>query len=209
MLPTIYSYVPRLAAPLGCVVRISDKDGIYLTFDDGPDPDFTPQLLDVLRQHQAKASFFLIGERAEKYPELVRQIFDEGHTVGQHGYEHLSAWKHSSRTILHDLDVAHRIIQEITGHPLTWIRPPFGRIRPSMLRWTRTHSQKIVLWDVMPAEYLKNMETSVITKTILRLAKPGSIIALHEGAQCAGTLLPSLNSVLPTLASRGLTFKAL
>src|SRR5690554_2938235 len=115
IVPTLYSYIPRLAVALGCVVRMPGEDRIYLTFDDGPDPESTPQILDVLREHQAMASFFLIGEKAEKHPEIVGDILAEGHTVGQHGYKHLNAWRHTSSTILEDLDTANRTIQDITG----------------------------------------------------------------------------------------------
>ena len=209
IVPTLYSYIPRMAVALGCVVRIPGENRVYLTFDDGPDPESTPQILDILRENQAMASFFLIGEKAEKHPELVKDILAQGHTIGQHGYKHLNAWRHTSPTILQDLDAANRTIQDITGALPTMFRPPFGRIRPSMLRWARERNQKIILWDVMPAEYRRNTTSEAVSASVLRLTRSGSIIALHEGAHLCDTVLHALCVVLPALASRGFSFDAL
>ncbi len=154
--------------------RIGSTDRILcLSFDDGPDPGSTPQLLKILRDKNIKAMFFCSGRAAEKYPSLVDEIRSAGHTLGNHGYSHLDGWKTSFKEYCDDINLA----SEFTSGRL--FRPPYGRIKLSQYRELR-RSFTIFFWDIMTFDFDKRLSPEKSLQLLGRKIRPGSIIVLHD-----------------------------
>lgn len=146
---------------------------LCLTFDDGPDPDSTPELIDILDGHNIKALFFCDGRAAEKYPDLIGQITSKGHIIGNHGYSHLDGWKTSTESYLTDVSLA-------DSHTSSCIfRPPYGRLRSEQYRKLK-ETYKIVFWDVMPYDFDRGFGSKESMKVIKTKIRQGSIIVLHD-----------------------------
>src|SRR5690606_20960127 len=120
---------------------------VCLTFDDGPDPVYTPAILDVLALHDLRASFFVLGEAAERFPHLVKRMLDEGHTVGNHTYSHRHPWMVSSRRAQDEVARGSESLRKITGESPRWLRPPHGRLRRAMLKQVQAENMTTVLWS--------------------------------------------------------------
>ncbi len=148
-------------------------DRAYLTFDDGPDPEVTPRLLDWLAENDAKATFFCVGRQVEKYPTLFERIREEGHAVGNHTYSHLSGWITYVKKYLEDVERADRLI----GSRL--FRPPYGRIRPSQIKMLK-EKYTIVMWDVMTGDYSPRHTSQDTSRRLERYLKPGSVVVGHD-----------------------------
>lgn len=157
--------------------RLSTSERLLcLTFDDGPDPESTPSLLDLLALHQIKAIFFCDGRAAEKFPDLLTRIKEEGHIVGNHGYSHLNGWGTSHRNYIEDI----RRASQFTSSKL--FRPPFGKIKHNQYS-TLKESMRIVFWDIMPYDFDPGYGTKKSLKILKRKIRPGSIIVLHDNAR--------------------------
>ncbi len=210
------SMLPRVLGPLvGAVVRgprvvrapRADR-ALYVTVDDGPDADGTPRWLDALARHDARAVFFLSAGRAQARPDLVRAITEAGHRVASHGDAHVSGWRRRPGAVRADVERAEQVLEALTGGPVRDVRPPYGRVTPGLARWARAGGRRIVLWDVMPGDFLPSRSADRLAGEIVRLARPGSILALHDGAPAARAVA-ALDLALPRLAAAGWRFPAL
>ena len=152
------------------------KNAIYLTFDDGPDPSSTPDLLAILRKHNLQATFFCLGHKVRQHPELLHSIMAEGHTVGIHGYEHLSGWATDTNTYVENVKKAAELI------PSKLFRPPFGRLKMSQYR-KLIKQFRIVMWSAMPGDFDKMTDESQIKNFIINKIRVGDIIALHDNSK--------------------------
>lgn len=169
-------YTPKIIQSLfpSIVWRISNSGNeVFLTFDDGPDPEATPRVLDILGEHNAKATFFCLGKQVEKYPALFDRIKKEGHAIGNHTYSHLSGWTTGNKEYFADIDRA----DETIGSKL--FRPPYGRIRLSQLKVLR-EQYKIIMWDVMSGDFNLRLGAVDCLKNIENHATSGSILLLHD-----------------------------
>jgi peptidoglycan/xylan/chitin deacetylase (PgdA/CDA1 family) len=146
---------------------------LCLTFDDCPNPDNTPHILEILEANDVKAVFFCSGCEAEKYPALVRLIISKGHIVGNHGYNHLSGWKTKVSEYIENAARA----DEFTSPVL--FRPPYGRIRPAQYR-VLIKKYRIVFWDLMPYDFDKKMASNRALNILKKKIRPGSVIVLHD-----------------------------
>lgn len=156
------------------IFRIKTRDKVLcLTFDDGPDPDSTPHLLDLLEKHNVRALFFSSGKAAEKYPALIAGIKSRGHLIGNHGYNHLNGWGNSLKNYLDDVARA----AEYTSDKL--FRPPYGHIRFSQYRDIKK-TYRIVMWDVMPYDFDNHFGSERAFMVLKQKIRPGSIIVLHD-----------------------------
>lgn len=165
---------------LGSVSRVvTARRDVALTIDDGPDPRWTPRVLDVLARHGVHATFFMLVERAERRPDLVRRVMSEGHDVGLHGVDH---------TALTDLgDHVEAVLAEgrtrleaLTGSTIRWLRPPFGSQSLHSFHAARRAGLEVVVWGVDGADW-DSPEPSVIAKRIAITARAGDIVLLHDG----------------------------
>lgn len=203
---------PRLGADLlpGVVTRgprrIGSAPALYLTFDDGPVPQGLDGLLLSLDAVGARATFYLLGERAARFPNAVRAIQAAGHAVGAHGWSHADAWRPGSPSAASEMERAVGTLQDLTGERVASVRPPYGHLTPGLVRWCLKTERTCALWDVMPGEFLQPTCPAEAAAFVRCWARPGSVVVLHEGAPATRPLLQSL---LPRLHADGWALPAL
>lgn len=195
------SLVRRLFPSLSWVGPDSG-DTIYLTFDDGPTPRVTEQVLDHLAEYEASATFFCIGKNVEKHPSLFTRILDEGHSVGNHTYGHLSGWRTSTEDYAADISRCAEVFSS------RLFRPPYGRIKPRQIKLLQNEYQ-IVMWDVLSGDFDERITAEQCLKHVCDHARPGSIIVMHDSLKAAPRLLPILPRILKRYSERGYRFQAL
>lgn len=155
---------------------VTQTPGGALTFDDGPHAAATPRLLDALGA--TPAAFFLLADRAQAARSLVRRLVDDGHTVALHGPAHVDLWRSGFDPGAWN-DARHRL-EDLGGRPVRHVRPPHGHVTPALLRWARKTGLTVVLWDVMPGDFLRLATPASVVATVHRLRRAGSIVALHD-----------------------------
>ena len=174
-----------------------DRKCISLTFDDGPDEMMTPKILDVLNKYNLKATFFVIGEKAEGNPEIVRRMVNEGHIVGGHSLRHSDNFPlQSSQTIYNELCECEEIVYGITGKRILLFRPPFGVTNPFISKAVREKKCKCVGWSIRSFDTNENEDIESIFKRIARKLHNGGIILLHDRCDKADELLEMVISDL-------------
>ncbi len=158
----------------GAVTRIRTNDKLlWLTFDDGPNPESTPQLLDVLKKNKIKAVFFCNGREAERFPHLVRTIIQNGHIIGNHGYDHRDGWAVKLKDYIADVERASQFTSNIL------FRPPYGHMTLSQHRRLKK-MYKIILWDIMPYDFDGSLRPEDSLKILFNKIRKGSVIVLHD-----------------------------
>ena len=158
----------------------TSENHISITFDDGPNPDFTPKVLSLLKENNAKTTFFLIGKNAEKYPEIVRQIIEDGHTIGNHSYSHSKNFGFfSAEKVAAELDQTNAILKKITGKEIKMFRPPFGVTNPNIKKALKTTGHFSIGWSKRSLD-TTNLSEEKILKRITSNLKKGDIILLHD-----------------------------
>ena len=155
-------------------------DGVALTFDDGPNPDATPAILDALASRGARASFFILGRHAQKWPDLVRRIATEGHTVCNHGYHHRKLHFKSPKYVRNDLQLGTRAIFDACGVRPVFFRAPHGFRSPWVTYIARSLGQRTVGWGHGVWDSARPGVETIVERTV-RVAKPGAILLLHDG----------------------------
>lgn len=175
---------------------------VYLTFDDGPIPDVTPWVLDTLAEHGAKATFFCVGQNAAAHPHLLERIRTEGHSVGNHTYDHLSGWSTSTFGYLRNVARC----QSLTGSRL--FRPPYGRITRQQARALRKR-YTLVMWDVLSADFDPNVDGERCFRNVQENAAAGSIVVFHDSLKAEASLRHALPRTLARFAAEGYTMAAL
>lgn len=166
---------------------------LYLTFDDGPVPEVTDKVLDILSSFDAKATFFCVGNNVEKHPQLFHRIVKEGHSFGNHTHSHKNGWKTSSLSYLKDYLKCQSVL------PKTRLfRPPYGRISPKQIRAIKTRSD-IIMWDVLSGDFDQKLDAETCAKTVIENVKPGSIIVMHDSLKSKDRVLDSLPLILTEL----------
>ncbi|SRX52946.1 Peptidoglycan-N-acetylglucosamine deacetylase [Aequorivita sp. CIP111184] len=179
----------------------TSENCISITFDDGPNPEFTPKVLSILKEYGAKATFFLIGENAERYPEIVRQIIEEGHTIGNHSYSHSKNFGFfSAEKVTAELKKTNSILKEITGEDLKLFRPPFGVTNPNIKKALKNTEHFSIGWSKRSLD-TTNLSEEKILKRITSNLKKGDIILLHDSSV---KTIAVLEQLLLTLSSHKL-----
>lgn len=178
------------------------QKSIYLTFDDGPIPEITPWILDVLAQYNAKATFFCVGENIVKHPDIFQRILDEGHQVGNHTFNHLKGWDYSDEEYLENVYKC----QELTKTNL--FRPPYVRAKKSQLKVLEKEFE-LIYWDVLSGDYDVNMSPQKCFNNIVNYTKNGSIIVLHDNIKAIPRVQFLLPKLLDKYIQKGYTFAIL
>ncbi|MHA0858004.1 polysaccharide deacetylase family protein [Paenibacillus sp. CMAA1364] len=181
---------------------------IALTFDDVPDPRFTSDVLDILSKYHVKATFFIVGQRAKKHPELVRRIHREGHAIGNHSYNHPLFTKISMDSYKKQILHTEQIIDQLIHYKPKLIRPPYGEITEEQLKWAKKQGYKIVNWNVDSLDW-KGLNKEEVMKNILTHVGPGSIILQHAGGGVGADLngtVQALPEVIKELTRKGYSF---
>lgn len=183
------------------------QPAVWLTIDDGPDPQDTPRLLQLLAEHNARATFFLIGQRAEKYPELVQAIRDAGHEIGCHTYSHprFTYWTLGPRAAGAEIDRALPCLEQARGD-VTLFRPPVGIKSLWMSRILKARNLHCVAWTIRSGDGVGRNPQAII-RHVERKAQPGAIILMHEGPEVAPDVrLAAITGVLESLSAQGYAF---
>jgi peptidoglycan/xylan/chitin deacetylase (PgdA/CDA1 family) len=188
---------------------------IALTFDDGPDPVFTPRILDVLAAHRARATFFVLGERASRHPELIERMHREGHTVGTHTQHHRLRFHFGSPAyVQREIEDAIAVVAAVLPAPPVLFRPPQGLRTPCFASgWRRTRGLTCVMWSVRGLDSFATTPAAIVERVKKRL-EPGAIVTLHDGTGLGGgtdrePTLAALTTLLAECEARGLRCVAL
>jgi peptidoglycan/xylan/chitin deacetylase (PgdA/CDA1 family) len=173
-----------------------DGVAISLTFDDGPHPEYTPQVLDRLQTYGWKGTFFVVGERAAAHPDLIRRIVREGHELGNHSYTHSEPSQTTAAALIDEVRRVRQLLQELTGNVVDVTRPPKGALTWSKLRGLWAEGQTVVLWNVDPKDYRPGREVELRRWGATYDPRSGDIVLLHDS-------LPHVLSILDTLQEHG------
>lgn len=178
---------------------------LYLTFDDGPHPVATPFVLDELKKYGARATFFCIGKNVQEYPPIYRRVLLEGHRVGNHTQNHLNGWKTDDKKYLENIQDAARLIDS------DLFRPPYGRISAmqSVLLRREPFNYKIIMWEVLSADFDLALSGERCMRNVIRHAKPGSIIVFHDSEKAWDRLRIALPRVLEHFSRNGYRFEVI
>ncbi len=175
---------------------------VYLTFDDGPTPGITNEVLDILEVFKAKATFFCLGKNVESYPDLFSSITQKGHRIGNHSYAHPNGWKTPSADYLSDIQHAESFIHS------NLFRPPYGRLKPTQfLRLKKKY--KIIMWDVLAMDYDIKLSPEKCLDNVLNHTRSGSIITFHDSQKAWPRLKVILPLILNELSNQGYRFEIL
>lgn len=174
---------------------------IYLTFDDGPIPQVTPWVLQELAKYDAKATFFCVGENASKYPNVLRQVSDAGHTVGSHTHNHLNGW-----AVADNMNYYRNVRQcaELLNTDL--FRPPYGRLKPKQAQFLQRHYH-IIMWDVLSGDFDSKITPEQCLKNVVNNTRKGSIVVFHDSIKAKENLVYALPRFLKYFSEKGYTFK--
>ncbi|MBS4174077.1 polysaccharide deacetylase family protein [Bacillus sp. FJAT-49736] len=198
----VYMFVPFAFSRwigIGVLRRNKANSAIAFTFDDGPDPKYTGELLNLLKKYHVKATFFVVGSKAEKHPDLILRMHREGHLIGMHNYVHRSNWGMMPWTVRRDLKRTASIIEGITGKRPIYYRPPWGLL--NFFDLFLAGKYKLVLWSLMVGDWRSSGGSEKIIHGILNNVKPGDIILLHDSGETWGA-----NEDAPAYTIEGLKY---
>ena len=176
------------------------RKAVYLTFDDGPIPAATPFILDTLERFGARATFFMVGDNAQKYPHLVREVRSRGHRIGNHTFHHLGGLKWKYEEHLQDVYLANELLHT------DLFRPPHGWMRVSQYHRLRKEGFKVVMWDVVTRDYSCYLSADDVVQNVKRYTRPGSIITFHDSLKSIDKLKGALPRALQWLCEQGYEF---
>ncbi len=205
MLPRVL----ELFISVTCRIKTDEKK-IFLTFDDGPVPEATPQVLEILGREKAKATFFCIGENIIKHPDLFRQIIDDGHAVGNHTFHHLNGWHNTFDAYLNNIEQCKEVLEKNgqSRQSQMLFRPPYGKLTYSQYAAVKK-KYKIVMWDVLTYDWKKNRSPLFCYDKVIRKAVPGSIIVFHDSIKAKERMLPALEMTIKHFSQLGFQFDSL
>ena len=175
---------------------------VFFTFDDGPTPGVTDEALDILKAHQAKATFFCLGKNVAKHPELFARILQEGHAVGNHSYDHPDGWNTEHFYYLRNVLQASKFISSAL------FRPPYGRITPAQVRALKSR-YRIVMWHVLSADFDVKNSARQCLDNVIENSTDGSIVVFHDSLKAADRMLPALEGSLGALQKLGYSFQSI
>lgn len=178
-----------------------NEKAVYLTFDDGPIPEATPFILDVLDRFNARATFFMVGENVDKYPHLFQEVKRRGHRIGNHTYNHISGFKHWSWHYLSNAKKANELLQT------DLFRPPHGWIQIGQYKTLRHCGYRVVMWDVVTRDYSRWLTAKDVFSNVRRYTRPGSIITFHDSLKSIEKLKSALPQALQWLTEQGYEFR--
>lgn len=177
---------------------------IFLTFDDGPIPDITEFVLYTLKQFEAKATFFCIGDNVKKHPSVFTQILDQGHSVGNHTFNHMNGWKSEDQEYLANIDLCEKQLNLKTN----LFRPPYGRMKKSQSRLL-PETKEIIMWDVLSGDFSAAVKPETCLEKSIKYARPGSIVLFHDSLKAAKNMQYTLPRFLDHFSKKEYQFKAL
>lgn len=200
----------------------NSENKIYLTFDDGPTPKVTEWVLEELNKHQAKATFFCIGKNINNHLDIFSKTIKEGHSIGNHTYNHLKGWNTSTEDYLENISLCNSEIKklnysasslshgsEIYNLKTNLFRPPYGKIKRSQSKKLRLLGYKIIMWDVLSADFDQEITPEKCLENVIQNVQSGSIIVFHDSVKAFKNLEYTLPRSLEILKKRGFIFEAI
>ncbi len=181
---------------------IKSDNTLYLTFDDGPIPFVTDEVLSILKDYNAKATFFCIGENAKQNAHVLRRVEDAGHLIGNHTYHHHNGWKTENALYEKDVEDCDAILHS------PFFRPPYGRIGYQQIQDLKK-KYSIIMWDVLSGDFDTAIDAGKCIRNVTENAVPGSIIVFHDSEKAKDRVLGALPEVLAYFSRKGYTFSAL
>jgi len=200
--PTIPTAVKLLAPKaLHWEIRDTGQDKkLYITFDDGPIPEVTPEVLEILKEYNAKATFFCVGNNVAKYPELYKRLLEEGHATGNHSFSHMNGSKVKNDEWFSDIAKCREYVES------TLFRPPHGRITYKQVMELK-NQYKIIMWSVLTGDYDRNLTEQMVLDNALKYSRNGSILVFHDSLKAKDKMLYALPRVLDHFSKLGFTFE--
>lgn len=186
----------------------TNQKTVFLTFDDGPTPEITTWTLDRLREYGAKATFFCIGSNVRQFPQIVTQIVSEGHSIGNHTNEHVLGWQTDNQLYYRDCAQCDDALSNV-GISTKLFRPPYGKIKKSQSKDLRKLGYKIIMWDVLSADYEVELSPQQCLGNVTKNVSPGSIIVFHDSVKAFKNMEFALPRTLEFLAANGYQCEAL
>jgi peptidoglycan/xylan/chitin deacetylase (PgdA/CDA1 family) len=180
----------------------TNKKVIYLTFDDGPDEEVTPKVLDILDEYDAKATFFCLGNNAEKHPGIIERIVKSGHVLGNHSYSHRNGFKTDTEHYIEDVNKCDRVFQS------ELFRPPYGRIRSKQAKII-SKDFKIIMWSVIPGDFDRKVTKEKCLSRSIKNSVQGTIIVFHDSQKAKEKVLYALPHYLKHFKELEYSFEAL
>ncbi|MCC1482982.1 polysaccharide deacetylase family protein [Winogradskyella immobilis] len=190
----------------------TSQQELYLTFDDGPAPEITDWVLELLKAYNAKATFFCIGDNIEKHPQIFKNIIENDHSIGNHTYNHLKGWKHKTKDYINDVEITQRVIEQHLSTSINrknFFRPPYGKFKSKQAKKLQKQGYKIVLWDVLSFDWDASISQEKCLDNVLNSTKNGSIIVFHDSVKAEQHLKYVLPKVLEYYTKKGYVFKSL
>ncbi|MGV3465670.1 MAG: polysaccharide deacetylase family protein [Heyndrickxia sp.] len=182
----------------------TSKRMVALTFDDGPDPLYTPQILKLLKTYNAKATFFVIGEHVGEYPEIVRDEVEQGHEIANHTYSHNFLFNSSKKQLKYEMEKTEKIIRETTGLSAAFFRPIGGYYNKRIIQTARDAGYRVIIWTWnQDSKDWKEPGAAKIADNILSDTMPGDIILMHDGGGDRSQTVKALEKILPQLKKAG------
>tara|TARA_B100000767_G_scaffold275403_1_gene312196 strand:- start:725 stop:1336 length:612 start_codon:yes stop_codon:yes gene_type:complete len=173
---------------------------IWLTFDDGPYPEVTPFILSILKKENVKATFFLVGQQIEKFPDLTERIIKNGHLIANHSYSHKNGWFTSKEKYLNDIESCQRLMQDNK-----LFRPPYGKITKTQITSLK-EKYKIILWDVLSYDFNQKISPKRVQENIIKNTTSGSIIVMHNNPVSFNNIQLVLEKSIKKLKAKGYNF---
>lgn len=182
---------------------------IYLTFDDGPIPEVTEWVLDLLKSEGIKATFFCIGANIQKHPKIYQRILTEGHQTGNHTFNHIKGWKTPTKEYVQNVQKCETEIERTATNSTKLFRPPFGKITPNQSKALQNLGYKIIMWDVVSHDYDRTISQEKCLSNVLTKSTQGSIIVFHDSLKAEKNLKYVLPKAIHFLKNNGFKFDVL
>ncbi len=187
------------------------ENKIYLTFDDGPIPDVTEWVLEILKKENIKATFFCIGDNIKKHPQVYNRMLAEGHQTGNHTFNHLNGWKTNTHIYIENFNLCETEIENFQNSKLETqnsklFRPPYGKIKPSQSKAIRQLGYKIIMWDILSYDFNQNISAEKCLENIISNTTQGSIIVFHDSLKAEKNLKFVLPKTIQILKDKGFSF---
>ena len=181
----------------------NSENKVYLTFDDGPTPEITEWTLNQLKEYNAKATFFCIGDNVRKYPEIFQKVINEGHSIGNHTFNHLNGWETSTSDYIENVKLYEIEHNKLNTEHCQLFRPPYGKIKPSQSKILRKLGYKIMMWDIISYDFDAKISKEQCLENVLKNVKTGSIIVFHDSKKAFTNLEYALPRTLDFLKKKG------
>lgn len=201
-------FLPWLYPNLTWHIPTTEKQ-LYLTFDDGPIPGPTDFVLETLKKHAIKATFFCIGDNVRKHPDVFRKVMDQGHAIGNHTFHHLKGWKTSLEEYLDNTAQCDAVFKSLNveSESPKLFRPPYGRITRAQIN--ALNDYKIIMWDVLTHDYDRAKSPEACLGNSIRATRPGSIVVFHDSLKAERNMTYALPRYIAHFLNKGYTFNVL